>query len=420
MKRIPFALFSILTLFLILFFSTLHFNCTPPKPEIAPALDKAKQDSINQAEQEEYIRYLDLWQSLGRENFKTKQYQRAVNQFWVTAKADTIKRHRSIWTKIFQSYFYLEKPDSAQMAAEMGLEIYPDDLYLHRSIAHLFTVQNEYEKAIEHFKAVLSYQDDTADDWKKLGGLYLATNDLEAAIEAFETAVELNPDDTESIETLTSLYKRTGESEAVVNRLKQLRKQDPKNPKYMYDLGLEYFKREIYEKAELEFTTYLGYKPDDLLARRYLADSQQNQEKYSDAISIYQSIVDRKADDTKALCEIAACLKSQKKFAEGRTYIRRAQKIEPKTGNANLVLGQIYEACADNCVSNNGNKTTFNDKLVYKLAYEQYSLATKDPGYEREAQRFINYVKPMLPTQEDYFMNKNRKQAQGACYRWIY
>lgn len=408
---------STLTVSLLL----VNSGCTPPKPKIDPVAEKARQDSILKVQQEEYLRQLAIYWSTGYEYWKSKMFARAVPSFWKVAEEDTIQKFKDVWTKLVQCYYGLENPDSAQIAAEKGLKVYPDNLYLLRNLAYLYSNRDMIDKAIELNQKIVELDPNGAEDFKKLGNLYLKNDDVDAAIEAYETASTLNPEDQEVNNILSQLYSQTGNDDAALERLEKLREQDPENPKHMYDLGRQYFTRQLFEKAEPQFRAFTQKKPDDIMALEYLAASLQNQEKYEQAINVYQTILNKKADHNKAMCEIALCLKFQKKFSQARTYVKKALAIDNSFGYAYIALGEIYEACADNCIEKRGkSKTTFDDKLVYQLAYDQYRKATEDPSYSSDAQRKVNYVKPLLPTTEDNFMNKNRTKAQGACYSWIY
>ena len=64
----------------------------------------------------------------------------------------------------------------------------------------------------------------------------------------------------------------------------------------------------------------------------------------------------------------------------------------------------------------------FYDKMVYKLAYDEYMKAKKDFSVKEEAERHIAYLETQIPTKEDQFMHKNKKLSDSAakCYNtWI-
>lgn len=424
MKKNSSIIFGITMMLLVVLFSTMlfvNFGCAPPAPKIDPVRQKAIDDSLNKVAQEKYMFELAKNWSTGYEYHKAKMYRNALKPFWKVAKLDTISRFKDVWNKLVDIYFNLGKPDSAQLVAEMGLEQYPDNLYLHRSLAHILTGREMVDEAIEHYVAVVNLDPEAVEDWKKLGGLYVRNDQIDDAINAYEMVSEINPNDQEANDVLSKLYAQTGDQDAALERLEKVRKQDPENPKHMFNLGRQYFTREFYSKAEAEFRAYVAKNPEDKVAIEFLGSSLQNQEKYQEAINVYQSLLKLDPNHKKSLCEIATCLKSLKKFRSARESANKALKIDPQYGLAYIVRGEIYEASVEDCIrKRSSTKTTWDDKLVYKLAYNEYKKAMNDPAFSDIAERRIGYVKQLIPTAEDRFMHKNDTKASGPCYNWIY
>jgi tetratricopeptide (TPR) repeat protein len=398
-----------------------NLGCAPPPPKIDTARQKAIDDSLKTVAQEKYVFELSKKWSTGYEHHKAKMYRNALTPFWYVAESDTISRYKDVWNKLVDVYFNLGNPDSAQIAAEMGLQHYPDNLFLHRSLAHILTSREMIDAAIEHYAAVVNLDPKAIDDWKKLGGLYLRNDQVDDAINAYETVTEINPNDQEANDILSKLYAQTGNEDAALERLEKVRQQDPNNPKHMFNLGRQYFAREDFGKAEAEFRAYVTKMPDDKVAIEFLASSLQNQEKYQEAINVYESLIKLEPTHKKSMCEIASCLKALKKYKNARDYANKALAIDSQFGLAFIVRGEIYEACVEDCISNRGNdRTTWDDKLVYQLAYDEYSKALKDIAFRDITERRISYVKQLIPTAEDRFMHKSDTKATGPCYNWIY
>lgn len=412
-----------LTLVVILFGSMLfvNFGCAPPAPKIDTARQKAIDDSLKAVAQEKYMFELRKTWSTAYEYHKAKMYRNSLKPFWEVAEMDTISYLKDVWSKLVDVYFNLGVPDSAQIAAEKGLERYPDNLYLRRSLAHILTGREDIDQAIVNYVEVVKLDPKAVDDWKKLGSLYVRNDQIDEAINAYETVTNLNPNDQEANDILSKLYAQTGNEDAALARLETVRKQDPDNPKHMFNLGRQYFTREDYAKAEVEFRAYVTKMPDDKIAIEYLGSSLQNQEKYQEAINVFESLLKLEPTHKKALCEIGSCLKSLKKYKNAREYANRALAVDNQFGLAYIVRGEIYEACVEDCIAQRGNdRTTWDDKLVYQLAYDEYNKAMKDVAFRNIAERRISYVKQLIPTAEDRFMHKNDTRATGPCYSWIY
>lgn len=412
---------AILLSVIFIMMSLANFGCVPPEPKVDPVRQKAIEDSIREVTQKKYLFELDKNWSTGYEYHKSGMFRQAINPFWRVASIDTIQRYKLVWSKLVDAYFKLGVVDSAEIACSQGLKQYPDNTYLLRNMAHIQAGRDQSEEAIQTYEKIVALEPEALDDWKKLGSLRLKMNEIDAAINAYEKASELKADDQESNEILTRLYAQTGNDDAALERLEKLRLQDPTNTKHMFGLGRQYFQRELWSKAEPEFREYLKSNPDDTYAAELLGSSLQNQNKYDEAIKVFEDILKRKPDNKKSYCEIGTCLKSLKKFRQARESVRQALKLDNGYGYAYLVLGEIYEAAAENCM-NEGRRTaaTFDDKLVYQLAYDQYVKASEDPTSRAFAARRMEYVKQLTPTKEDLFMNKGKTKARDACYAWIY
>ena len=108
-------------------------------------------------------------------------------------------------------------------------------------------------------------------------------------------------------------------------------------------------------------------------------------------------------------------------LSKARSVANQAISIDSNYGLAYIVRGEIYEAAVDQCLAKRGNRQLrFDDKLVYKLAYDQYAKAKQDIQFADFAQRKMNYVQPDIPTTEDLFMHQGKTQAPLDCYKWIY
>jgi tetratricopeptide (TPR) repeat protein len=398
-----------------------NFGCVPPAPNVDPVRQKAVQDSIREVNQKKYLFDLDKNWSTGYEYHKSGMFRQAIKPFWRVAQIDTIQRYKLVWSKLVDAYFKLNVVDSAEIACQQGLQQYPDNTYLLRNMAHILGGRDMTEEAIKYYEKIVELEPEALDDWKKLGSLRLKNNLVDEAITAYEKASALKAEDQESNEVLTKLYAQTGNDDAALERLEKLRLQDPTNTKHMFSLGRQYFQREMWSKAEPEFREYLKLNADDVYAAELFGSSFQNQNKFEEAIKVHEDILKRKPDNKKSYCEIASCLKSLKRYRQARESVRQALKIDGAYGYAFLVLGEIYEATAESCMEE-GKRTapTFDDKLIYQLAYDQYVKAAEDPASKSFASRRIDYVKQMTPAKEDLFMNKGKIKARGACYAWIY
>jgi tetratricopeptide (TPR) repeat protein len=182
---------------------------------------------------------------------------------------------------------------------------------------------------------------------------------------------------------------------------------------------LEYDKAiEVYKKI-----TMLDLRNKDVWDK--LADLYKTLGRYKEAATTYEHI--NKNIDPKNLEVIDNITKMYQNLAEFPTaydWAKKAIALE-KSSLAYKIRADVFYLGAEYYSSSRPTKN-FEDKLVYKLAYDDYREAKKMGDYSVQSR--IDFLKEyLIPTREDWFMNKY--DASGAertvyrprmdCYKWI-
>ena len=377
-----------------------------------------------EAQKQAYMQTLMRYYSFGWENYKNKQYPDAVKWFWKVSEIDTINKFTKLYRYLGDSYFKMEKADSAKIIFEMGSEKYPDDAFLHRMVGYFLAQTEQVDEAIPRYERVIELQPESIDDFKQLATLYVKADRIEDAIGVYDKIVALDPNDLSAQENLSQLILSTGDIGAGLESMEKVREQNLENSQVRFELGKLYFDQGDYEVSIERFNEFLTLIPNDAQALSYIGTSLLRLERYSDAVTEFKKILDIEPENTKVMTDISSCYKEMGSFVSARTYANNAIAIDRGYGLGWIALGEVYETCADRCVDNKRGekkgKIEFDDKLVYELAYRQYRKALPDLAFKNEAEKRISYVRGVLPTTEDKFMNKGQKQAKGQCYAWIY
>ncbi len=386
--------------------------------QVSPERQKAIQDSLNKA----YVYQLDLNFSIANEHYKNKNYRDAVNPFWKVVQLDTINRFQDVYTFLGQSYMKLENPDSALIVFTLGTEKAPQKIHNHRMRAYLLAAKGDQAEAIDEYIKTIELDPGKVDDYKYLGTLLIAENRLDEALETYKKIVELDPADADAQSTYARLIGSTGgDITDIIAANEEALVKNPEDTNLMFSLGEQYFKIAEYKKAAEKFTMYLGKKPDDVRALEYLGNALQNNEQYREAIASYEKALAIQADHVKVISEMAACYRELKQFSKARSVINTAIKINSSYGYAHIVKGSIYESTADDCINQRDKKVVnIDDKLVYKLAFDEFRLATSDPLFADQAKNRMKFIEIDIPTKQDEFMFPNKTKAELDCYKWIY
>ncbi len=423
-KMTPWSLFAGIAAALILYVG-IFWGCAPQKMAnqgMSAARKKAIADSLKKVEQFEILK---SWSS-GYEYYKNKSYDDAKKYFWKVIKMDTAMayadtfHYKDIFARLANCYVQENKPDSAQLSYTMGLKYFPNDVYLHESLGYVLRGKGQLEKAAEQYEKAVKLDPKKAEDWKILGEIYVKLNDTDNAIRAYEKYTTMKPNDRKTLEVLSILYKESGREEEAIAKKEEILKNSPNDVTLMLQLGKAYTGRGDLKKARDMYLKALSLEPENRIALSLLGYVYMNLENYSAAIETYKKLQKIEPKNAEIICNIASAYRMKKQFKIAKNYVRKAISIDPKFGLDYITMAQIYEASAGDCINNKGGKVDFDDKLVYEKAYKEYKKALRDPQYADLAQRRMDAIRTMLPTKEDRFFNKGKKEPTSACYKWIY
>ncbi len=404
---------------LLVFVWVAYYGCATA-PQISPeeqaameAREKARQDSIRKFE------VAKNW-SLGRENYKNKEFDRVAPYFWKVIELDKERRFKDVYTFLGQTYFELGKVDSAELVYKLGLEVFPDNVFLNRSLGYIAMSKGDDEAAIKYYEKVVELKPNSLADWKRLAPLYAKNDMTEEAIRAYQKIIELDPNDAEARTILTALLRETGDEEAALQQMEEALQKSPDNKQLVFDLARAYMRAKDWQKAEEKLKYYLQLDPNDIVIREDLARVYQRQERFQDALQEYKNILKIDPNNVRAVANVAYNYMRLGQFKTARNWAKRAIRMDKNYGFGYIVLGRIYEQTIEDCKKKAGRDYNFDDKLVAKLAYDTFKKALGDIEFKQEAEARMRSLEPILPTQADYFMNKGKTKPTDPCYTWIY
>jgi tetratricopeptide (TPR) repeat protein len=390
------------------------------KREMSPEEKKAYQDSVRQV----YENKLRLYWSLGYEHFKQSNWQKAKKYFRQIAELDTTGIYSKVLYQRLGTCYLNQQPanrDSAEWAYEIGLKRLPDTPYFYTSLGYIYrTTPGREEKAIQTYQKLTELEPDSSSHYSYLGEIYYNIGELEQAIKAYSTAIELDPDNKTIQEIRNKILDDYGSIDEQIQNLENMIAKFPDDMAIRIDLVNKYFEMGEYEKSVDQLKVVTIKEPGNLSALELLGEAYNGLKQYKNAITTYKKIIEIQPDDNKNICNIAMNYSLLGKHTTGLSYIRKALLIDSKYGLAYITRGMIYETAADKCKNQREErKTTFDDKLVYKIAYDEYTKATKDPFFKGNAQKKMTYLENFIPQKGDYFMHPGQTEPMDPCYDWI-
>ncbi|MEE8348800.1 MAG: tetratricopeptide repeat protein [Acidobacteriota bacterium] len=247
--------------------------------------------------------------------------------------------------------------------------------------------QQQYEKAIGEFKAIVKAHPDYESGYRILGDSYLKIKEYDHAVEAFQNAVRLKKDNyashyglalahfnagryAEAIPALQEgeryarsprhqyqLYRTRGSAhynlgnfERAIADLGKATAIQRGNPKDALQLGISYYKLKNYAEAERLLEQALGLDPDAVAAAEYLAllryrkgtEAIQDQD-YARAVELLRDYVDQNPGDGEASFNLGLALLFSNNRAEAEREFLKTATLMPDRWEAYDRLGYIYE-----------------------------------------------------------------------------
>ena len=374
--------------------------------------DQFKEEGVSETQ-------IAIWYSLAQEEYKYKKYKRALPYFWKILMNDNTGKFKVVYSKIADSYFRLNQPDSTLLVAYMGLEKYPDRKTLHYWAGLIHDKLGHVECAIPHYEKLVTIDPKNKSYWAKLAILYF-NNDDERAIEAQQKVSELDPSDVEASRLIAQFTVHFGGDPLQI--LKETWLKDTTNTENAYRYGKEAFDAGQYQEAIRPFEAILIQDSRNTTAMEYIGRSYEALDKNNMAISIYKDILKIEPKNINVMFLISSIYSSQNQFTTARSYINKARRIDPSDGMPHLIMAGVYENAVAYCsASRSKRELTYDDKLVYKKAVDEYNKASRDPNYAADANRRAKQLANanLLPTKEDYFMHNNRSEPKEECYSWM-
>jgi tetratricopeptide (TPR) repeat protein len=359
------------------------------------------------------------WYSFGSEYFKNKNYKSAIPYLWKVFVNDSTKYARNAIRKLADSYFKLQQADSTFISCYRGLERYPDKMYLHYLAGFLQDNLGRTECAIPHYEALVEDNPEKAEYLEKLAFLYYKMEN-EKAIEVQQKLVELVPTNSKYANDLAQFSEYFYGAGGGLEAYKKAWENDSENLDFAFKYGKAAYNAGEYKAALVPLNKVTEKKPDHTKAHEIIALCDESLERYSQAITEYKAILKVEPGNAEVMCAIANNYRYLNQFSNGRYWVNKALQVKPGFGLAHIAMAEIYEASVTYCQNKSNRKRKYDDGLVYERALKEYQKASKDPNYRSDARRRINSLKPYLPTDEEKFMNQNRKNLKENCYKsWI-
>jgi tetratricopeptide (TPR) repeat protein len=291
------------------------------------------------------------------------QYEQTSQSEYATRSIEAYKKAYSIdpqspiiGERLAEMYWKAQRVHDAVTEANEILKRDPNDLATHRLLGRIYLrslgdinngssgVQNEMVgKAIGEFSEVHRLDPSDAESSLWLARLYRLHNDPEKAEQVLREMIKTDPDNDAAMEQLTQLLLDENKSDEAIRLLETTTAHSP-SP-VLYDLlGDAYTQTKDYAKAEDAYRKAVDLDPSELTHLRGLGQTLLSEEKYPEALSVYQKLADVMPDDADVYLRIAQIYRELHQLDKAEENLVKARQYAPGSLEVMYNEAMIYES----------------------------------------------------------------------------
>jgi tetratricopeptide (TPR) repeat protein len=371
--------------------------------------------------------YEDMAANTGRQDYAT----RAVEEYKLALNADPSSAFLN--NGLAELYFRTGRVRDAILTAQDIIKRDPKNIAAHKLLGRVYlhslgdmqngASQQVLDLAINEYKEISALDPTDIQSHLVLGQLYTVNHDSQLAQQEFEAAQKIDPNSEDVALNLARLYGESGDLKRAIATLQAV-PVDDRTAKLAFALGAGYDQIKDTKDAVAAYQQAVDMDPDNLDAKRALAQALLTNNQLDDAEHAYQEIAAADPQDAQALVRIAECQRRQGHYEQALATLKKAQALSTDSDeilfNESLTydaLGRYAEATqvlqglvsrsakADNHYSDSekNNRSIFLDRLANVEREQNHTQAAADA------------YKQLLPLGGDYA--ERAYQGEVDAYR---
>ncbi len=415
---------KIALLLLFVFAVVLLVNCVPP-----PATETGSVDSATKEEKKDYDentcnRYL----SFAHAYYQNQDWDGCVRNFNMMLKNNCGEpMAEDIFYFMGRAYRELktegdEYLDSAAFTYQKGLEYLPGNTSLIKNLAYVYRLQGNTNLEIREYEKLAERDPENIKYLQELSKLYFKVERYEDVTWAVGKILEIEPGNEQAMNDRMTAFKKLGKD--IITVQKEAWEKNPTST-----TGIEYASaledKQDYQGAidilkQLSATNSTSFVIWDKLGNNY-----KNLGEKENIIRTYKHIATKISPrDLNVIGNIVNAHVELAQYKEAYIWAQKAITINKNSKISNKLLGDVFYGVVE--YNTSSRDINFEDKIVYKLAYDYYKKASAQGEFSVKGR--IDYLKEYrIPTSEDWFMNKYDSNGKDRtsfkplmeCYNWI-
>jgi tetratricopeptide (TPR) repeat protein len=259
-----------------------------------------------------------------------------------------------IGERLAEMYWKAQRIHDAVAEAQEILKRHPEDIPTRRLLARIYlrslgdlsggAGQSEAAgKAIEQYKEIYRLDPSDTESALWLTRLYRLRNEHDQAEAVLRGILKDDPENEPAIEQLTQLLLDEGKSTEAVALLEGMTNRAPSGA--LLDLlGDAYTQTKDLPKAEQAYRKAVELDPSELSHQRGLGQTLMSEEKFSDALVVYQKIADLMPDDADVYLRIAQIYREMHQLDHAEESLLKARQYAPGSLEVMYNEAMLYQA----------------------------------------------------------------------------
>jgi tetratricopeptide (TPR) repeat protein len=289
------------------------------------------------------------------------QYENTSKPEYATQAIDFYKKAYAldpkspvIGERLAEMYWKAQRMRDAVAEAQEILKRDPDDVQTRRLLARIYIRslgdlntnggQSEIaNRAIEQYKQIYRLDPTDTESALWLARLYRLRGEQDQAETVLRGILKTEPDNEAAVEQITQLLLDEGKSAEAVSLLEGLTNRTP-SPTLLDLLGDAYTQTKQLDKAEQAYRKAVELDPSELTHLRGLGQTLMAEEKYPDALAVYQKLIDVMPDDGDNYLRIAQIYREMHQLDQAEENLLKARQYEPGSLEVMYNEAMLYQA----------------------------------------------------------------------------
>jgi len=259
-----------------------------------------------------------------------------------------------IGERLAEMYWKAQRTHDAVTEAQEILKRHPNDVPTRRLLARIYlrslgdltagVGQSEVAgKAIEQYKEIHRLDPSDTESALWLTRLYRLRNEHDKAEAVLRGILKDDPENEQAVEQLTQLLLDEGKSADAVALLEGMNSRTP-SATLLDLLGDAYTQTKDLPKAEQAYRKAVDLDPSELSHLRGLGQTLMAEEKFSDALTVYQKLADLMPDDADIYLRIAQIYRQMHQLDRAEESLLKARQYAPGSLEVMYNEAMLYQA----------------------------------------------------------------------------